>query len=41
MPLRKKLHQIALSLKRGVPIVISGDIGHPEIKSLLSYIDNQ
>ena len=41
-PYVKKLHQIALSLKRGgYQIVISGDIDHPEIKSLLSYIDNQ
>ena len=41
-PYVKKLHQIALSLKReGYQIVISGDIDHPEIKSLLSYIDNE
>ncbi|MFZ2330614.1 MAG: 4-hydroxy-3-methylbut-2-enyl diphosphate reductase, partial [Atribacterota bacterium] len=38
-PYVKKLHQIASVLKKEkYQIVILGDIDHPEIKSLLSYI---
>ena len=41
-PYVKKLHQIANLLnKEKYQIMILGDIIHPEIKSLLSYIDNQ
>ncbi len=41
-PYVKKLHQIAFSLKNeGYQIVIFGDAGHPEIRSLLSYINNK
>jgi 4-hydroxy-3-methylbut-2-enyl diphosphate reductase len=41
-PYVKKLHYIAnLLRKEKYQIIILGDIIHPEIKSLLSYIDNQ
>ncbi|MDD3656282.1 MAG: 4-hydroxy-3-methylbut-2-enyl diphosphate reductase [Atribacterota bacterium] len=41
-PYVKKLHQIANSLQReGYQIIILGDINHPEIRSLLSYIDHK
>ncbi len=40
-PYVKKLHQIASVLKREkYQIVILGDTNHPEIRSLLSYINN-
>ncbi len=40
-PYVKRLHSIAAILyKEKYHIVVFGDIGHPEIKSLLSYIDN-
>lgn len=40
-PYVKKLHQIANILnEEGYQIIVFGDIGHPEIKSLLSYIDD-
>ena len=41
-PYVKKLQQIVFLLKKeGYQIVVFGDIDHPEIKSLLSYIDNK